>query len=153
MGDGGREGEGQVDKTKHRKHQYISSRCPSPSSVAFVIGICSDTARILYWAGIHVTYYRWNPTLVTGCIVISRVISGNIAFGKGFSFVSISINIKSWGALPGARELLNLLVMVLRIDALGVAELVWVHMDANNLSGANTWQKFRTERLLSIKFI
>ena len=29
--------------------------------------------------------------MVTGCIVISRVISGNIAFGKGFIFVSVSI--------------------------------------------------------------
>ena len=50
MGDGGgreREGEGQVDQTKHRKHKYISSRCPTPSSVAFVIGICSVTCYIL----------------------------------------------------------------------------------------------------------
>ena len=42
MWDGGREGEdreGQVDQTKHRKHQYISSRCLTPTSVAFVIGI------------------------------------------------------------------------------------------------------------------
>ena len=97
MGDGGRrerDREGQVGQTKHRKHQYISSRCRTPTSVAFVIGIF---AKIPYWAGIHVTYYRWNPTLVTGCIVISRVILGNITFGKGFSFVSISINIESWG--------------------------------------------------------
>ena len=90
----GRDREGQVGQTKHRKHQYISSRCPTPTSVAFVIGIFT---KIPYWAGIHVTYYRWNPTLVTGCIVISRVISGNIAFGKGFSFMLISINIESWG--------------------------------------------------------
>ena len=84
----GRDREGQVGQTKHRKHQYISSRCRTPTSVAFVIGIF---AKIPYWAGIHVTYYRWNPTLVTGCIVILRVISGNIAFGKGFIFVSVSI--------------------------------------------------------------
>ena len=74
MEDLGGKREGQMGQTKLRKHQFISSGCLTPGSVTFVIGICSVTTRILYWAGIHVTYYRRNPILVTGYIVILRVI-------------------------------------------------------------------------------
>ena len=76
-----------MSQSEHTWNQFIST---SPlCSVIFVIGIRSVAVRILYRAGIHLI----RDGTLSWCEVIplyQELYRGNIAFGNGFSFVSIS---------------------------------------------------------------